>query len=401
MKFTSFTPKSLFFTACLTLAVFGGVNHSAAQISTVTITVKDTAETPTSITSSAGNTLCATTPTTLTVNGGSTGTSGQWEWFNADPVTGSPIPGATGNTYNVTPPVGTTTYYARATNTCNTTNAVALTITVNPTPTLTAILSNQTHCFGATVPVITLNGNTDTFTISGGAGIGLANQTVNNGEIPTFTATNTTSAPLTATLTITPKGNGCDGTPSTFTITVMPQVTVVPVASQTVCPGATVVVPFTGGANNPTSSVTYNWAQTNTAAVGSATSGTGDMNFTATNATTADLVANYKVTPVYTNGATVCEGTSELFTITVRPTPMGTLTAAAEVCEGQPIQLTFTATAGTGPFDLEIRPDNAAINTLYNDKVSGTAFDITPVPTSGSHTYDLMKITDDHGCVKQ
>lgn len=401
MKFSSFTPKSILFTAFLAGSVFGGVQQSTAQISTVTVTVNDTAETPTSITSSAGNAFCEATATTLTVNGGSTGTNGTWQWFNGDPATSSPISGATGTTYSVTPPVGTTTYYARATNSCNTTNAVSLTITVNPTPTLTSILSNQTHCFGALVPVVTLNGNTDTFIISGGAGIGLADQTVNNGEIPAFTTTNATNAPLTATITITPKANGCDGTPVTFTITVMPQVSVLPVASQTVCPDATVAVSFAGGVNNPTSGVTYNWTQTNSTAIGTATSGTGNINFTATNATAADLTGNFKVIPVYTNGATVCEGAEELFDITVRPAPMGTLAAAAEVCEGQAIQLTFTATAGTGPFDLEIRHDNAATNTLYNDKVSGTAFDITPVPVSGTHTYDLMKITDDHGCVKQ
>ncbi len=401
MNFVSLTPRSVLFSTCLALSVFGGVTRSAAQISTVTVTVKDTAETPTSITSAAGNTLCATTATTLTINGGATGTDGQWQWFNGDPATTSPISGANGNTYNVTPPVGTTTYYARANNSCNTTAAVALTITVNPTPTLTSVLTNQTYCFGATVPVLALNGNTDTFTISGGANIGLADQTVNNGEMPTFTAANTGNIPLTATITITPKANGCDGTPSTFTITVMPEVTVVPVAAQTVCPDATVVVAFTGGANNPASGVSFNWEQTNTVAIGSPNSGTGDINFTAANTTNTDLTGNFKVTPVYTHTTTVCEGIAATFDITVRPAPMGTLAAAAEVCEGQPIQLTFTATAGTGPFDLEIRQDNAATNTQYNDKVSGTAFDITPVPTTGAHTYDLMKITDDHGCVKQ
>ncbi|MCK7538012.1 MAG: hypothetical protein MZV63_47170 [Marinilabiliales bacterium] len=43
-----------------------------------------------------------------------------------------------------------------------------------------------------------------------------------SGNIPSFTATNIGTAPVTATITVTPSFEGCAGTPQTFTITVNP-----------------------------------------------------------------------------------------------------------------------------------------------------------------------------------
>ncbi|MDE3236627.1 MAG: PKD domain-containing protein, partial [Bacteroidota bacterium] len=43
-----------------------------------------------------------------------------------------------------------------------------------------------------------------------------------NGDIPSFTATNTSNAPALAHITVTPSANGCTGTPTSFTITVNP-----------------------------------------------------------------------------------------------------------------------------------------------------------------------------------
>ncbi len=63
--------------------------------------------------------------------------------------------------------------------------------------------------------------NTTTFNWTNDApSIGLASS--GTGDIPSFTAVNTGSTPIVATITVTPSVNGCTGTPIQFTITVNP-----------------------------------------------------------------------------------------------------------------------------------------------------------------------------------
>lgn len=78
------------------------------------------------------------------------------------------------------------------------------------------------------------------------------------GNIPSFTATNTTNSPITATITVTPKytnGGTCSGTSKTFTITVnpSPKITTQPV-SETICNGESTT--FTVAASNVSN---YQW----------------------------------------------------------------------------------------------------------------------------------------------
>jgi hypothetical protein len=96
-------------------------------------------------------------------------------------------------------------------------NSVTYTITVNPTPTVTAP-GNQTYCNGVTTSAISLSGTPSgvTYNITGGSSVGLANQTGVT-SIPAFTAVTGT-----ATVTITPVANGCTGNSVTYTVTVSP-----------------------------------------------------------------------------------------------------------------------------------------------------------------------------------
>lgn len=397
----------------LTVAILGtAALPSKAQISSVTITVNDTSVSATSINSSAGTTLCDGTQTVLQVSGGSLGTNAVWEWFDQDPSANaglSPIQSGSWDTLAVTPTVGTTDYYVRAVGSCNTTQLVSIAITVNPTPEVDPV-SSDSFCFGEQTSPIALNGTPTgiTFDISGGTDIGLADQTGVT-EIPSFVVANTTNTPLTNTITITPNVNGCAGTATTVDLTALPQVALAAaVADDTVCSGEAVAVNFVGNNNNPGSGVTFEWEQYDGGNIGNpTTSGTGDISFTASNPTNSAtsnvaVAGNYVVTPTYTLGTKVCtSASSDSFTIVVRPEPYGTLDAANEFCEGSPVQITFNATTGDGPFTLEIEQDGSGTNTGYNNVNSGTAVDITPAPASGSHTYDLMKITDANGCIKE
>ena len=93
--------------------------------------------------------------------------------------------------------------------TCVQTSAIRQ-LTVHPTPTVTDP-GDLTYCNGATV-TIPLSGSPSgvVYDITGGASVGLNNQT-GVAAIPTFTATNSGSVPVTATVTITPRANGCTG----------------------------------------------------------------------------------------------------------------------------------------------------------------------------------------------
>lgn len=99
------------------------------------------------------------------------------------------------------------------------------TVVVNPLPTVTAEPA-QVFCAGAAVPANTFAstpaGATYTWTNSNPA-IGLAASGVTS--VPAFTATNAGTAPITATITVTPTLTGCPGPPITYTITVNPQPT--------------------------------------------------------------------------------------------------------------------------------------------------------------------------------
>jgi len=73
-------------------------------------------------------------------------------------------------------------------------------------------------------------------------------------------------------------------------------------------------------------------------------------------------------------------------TLTVSDLPTGTLTNSGSICSGASTSLTFTKTAGTGPFDLVIN------GTTYPDIASGGTINISP--TDLSTTYTLTSITD-------
>jgi hypothetical protein len=168
------------------------------------------------------------------------------------------------------------------------------------------------------------------------------------GNLPSFTAVNTGTTPVTATINVTPSytngGLTCTGTATTFTITVNPTPTVNVVNNQTLCNGTnTTGVSFSGAVTG----TVYNWTNTTTS-VGLAASGTGNIpSFTATNATSSAVTATITVTPSYANAGVTCTGTPRTFTITVNPTPTATLAnpGTSVICQGSSV--TLTASGGS------------------------------------------------------
>lgn len=376
-----------------------------AQISTTTVTVNDSSSTMTPVAAASATpaSYCTGGTTQLSVTGGHLGTGAAWTWYADACPSPTATPVGTGASLAVSPTnTGTATitktYYVRAEGTCNTTACVPVTVTIYPTPTATAP-ANATYCNGTAIAATSLTGTPTgiSYDISGGSAIGLPDAT-NQTQIPGFTATISGTAPVTSTITITPKANGCTGTPVTFTITVLPTATMNIPANQTKCDSAnTDLVTFSTSTTGGT--VTYSWTNNNTS-IGLAASGTGGTipAFQAINNTCADTTATITVTPTLTSGTNTCAGTPVSFTIKVHPRPNGTIAGGA-YCQGSPINITYTATCGLSPYTIEYRESTASSNQSQSGVTNGAVITVTPQPTTaGNHTYNLMKVTDANGC---
>jgi gliding motility-associated-like protein len=168
---------------------------------------------------------CGSVTFTPTANVTSCGTGTltyQWTFTGGTPASSTNAnPGSV--TFSNT---GTNTVALSVTNDCGTTSA-SQNFTISSAPNVTVPI-DKILCAGSATGVFTFSssvpGTTYTWTNTNTA-IGLAasgSATSASPNIPSFTAANSTAAPITATITVTPV-NGCNGTPQSFTITVNPR----------------------------------------------------------------------------------------------------------------------------------------------------------------------------------
>ncbi|HNY01890.1 MAG TPA: Ig-like domain-containing protein, partial [Bacteroidales bacterium] len=201
-------------------------------------------------------------------------------------------------------------------------NPLIVDVTVNPLGQVnqpgSQVVCNNTSTAAINFSTTNTGGTTTYSWTNNRTSIGLAAS--GTGDIGAFTATNSSTAQVTATIVVTPhfanNGVSCTGSTKTFTIRVNPTGQVNQPANQTVCRNATTTVSFT--TNNTGGTTTYAWTNDNTS-IGLGASGSGNISFTALNSTTAPIIANITVTPTYTNSGVSCSGASKSFTITVNP----------------------------------------------------------------------------------
>ena len=331
----TFTSSSFLDNDTLNVIVSDGTCFNASSTVVVTVNPIPTVVVPL-------DTILCDAATTTTTNFTSSPIGATFTWTNDNTAIGLAANG-TGNiasftaTNTTTAPILATITVTPTANSCVGTSSTYM-ITVNPTPTI-VVPVNDTVCDGASVSATNYTSTTLGATFAwtnDNTAIGLAAN--GTGDIASFTATNTTTAPIVATITVTPTANSCIGTPSTYSIIVNPTPTVVVPANDTVCDAAlTTTTNFT----SPTVGATYSWTNDNTS-IGLAANGTGDIvSFTATNTTTAPIVANITVTP----SANTCVGTSSTYSITVNPTITVVVPANEIVCDAA----TTTATNFTSP----------------------------------------------------
>ena len=211
-------------------------------------------------------------------------------------------------------------------------------VVVNPSPTVTPV-SPITLCSGATVPAQTFTGTpaAATFTWTNNqTSIGLAAS--GNGALPSFTATNNTANPITATISVVPHLGTCNGTATNFNIIVNPVPTITTPTSNVYCEGATVPA-ITWTTSSPTGTVS--WTNNNTA-TGMGASGTGTIpTFTASQVTN-QTISTITATP--SQGA--CTGTPVTFNLTVNNAPSATITDIGPICSNVGFQTLVAATPG-------------------------------------------------------
>ena len=231
--------------------------------------------------------------------------------------------------------------------------AVTFTITVNPTPVVTEV-ADMTVCDGTTTEEIVFEANTTDGEVTyawtnSDPTIGLAAS--GTGNLPAFTATNTSNAQVTATIEVTPTytngGVSCEGAPMSFVITVNPAVVMATPANQVLCNGETTTAiefttTLTGG------EMTYAWT-CDQPEIGLAAEGTGNIAaFTAVNEGAAPVIATITVTPTYTAGGVACTGAPVSFTITVNPTPVMVEVEDITTCHDNTVNVTFATQIAEG-----------------------------------------------------
>lgn len=269
------------------------------------------------------------------------------------------------------------------------------TIVVSPTgstPTVN-VPANISVCNGQTVAANTFSsipaGGTFTWTNSNPA-IGLAAS--GTGSQPSFTATNTGSTTLTATITVTPSiAGGCPGTPNIYTITVLPTPIMSPVTPISVCTGS--IIPISAFVSTVTNT-TFNWTNTNSS-IGLVISGTGNVpSFTSANTSSSAIVGTINVIPNLNN---TCYGVPVSYTITVKPTPTITPLSNQAECVGNNVPAsTFSSTPAGAIFTWT--NSNPAIGLPANGTGDYTSFvGLNPGTTPITSTISVTPTIN--GCV--
>jgi hypothetical protein len=383
------------------IPVFSNAGTSCSgTASSFTITVNPTATVdPVSDQTVCNNSLTSAVNFTTPTSGAGTVS---YHWVNNTPSIGLAGSG-TGNLPSfvavnngvapVTATITVTPFYTSGGTACAGTPET-FTITVNPTAKVNSI-ANQTVCNNsATSPVnfaSTATGGTVNYSwTNNNTSIGLVGS--GNGNIPSFTATNNTNAPVTASITITPSysngGSACDGTPLTFTITVNPTATVNAISDQTVCSNTPVnTIMFSGNV----AGTVYNWTNNNSS-IGLASSGSGNIaSFVAKNSGTTAVTATITVIPTYTNGGASCSGSSKTFILKVNPLPVPSLKGPNPICPNT----TDVYTTESGMTNYTWTETGGAIT------AGGTVNDPTATITWGVGTgvkTIYINYTDNNGC---
>jgi gliding motility-associated-like protein len=295
------------------------------------------------------------------------------------------VPTATAGTYTY----NLVEFYDGGTPSCNAVNSSTL-FTVWGLPTAT-ISGAATICQNSGNRIITFTGGstspnyTFNYSINGG---NTSISAVNPSTTATVSSSTASAGTTTYSLINVTDANNCTTTiGQTIDILVHPTPTLSSSLNpSTICSGTA----FTYTPTGHVSGTSFTWARNTNASISElVTNGSDDIGETLTNTSSANVNATY----TYTLTANSCSNTQTV-TGVVRPAPQGSFTGNSRC--GSDInslgQLTWTATAGTGPFSLEYAPASKS------NVTSGISYSITAGTPTVDSTYTLTKVTDNFGC---
>ena len=303
-------------------------NICTGQSISVTVTVKPK---PTVTSSVSSQKICLPGLTSIALYGGVAGTTFSWtasasNASGASSGSGASIAQAL-NSLNGTSP-GTVTYTISPTINGCTGNPISAVVTIQPKPTITSSVTNQTICSTGQTSITLTNPNAVVGTAYNVAftAVNAAGAVIVAGGGPSINQTlNSIDGvnPGTVTYSITPIANGCSGAPISVVETVKPTPAFNPIPSPvSIWSGATV-------AYTPTFTIpgtTYNWTSTVSSAItGASVGGTSPINNLLFNISASTGTVTYSFAPAYSG----CIGLPQNFIATVNPNPVIAVTRTA------------------------------------------------------------------------
>ncbi len=291
--------------------------------------------------------------------------------------------------------------------TINYTNGNGCTAVAATSSTATTVHSLPQGSLTANGPFCVSGAGQLTWTSSAGTGPftviyndGAANRTASGVVSGTSFATYTTPVTSTTTYTLVSvtDANGCirttgfTGSAATITVNALPVVTFTAQPGSSACIGVGVTYSTQAGMTS------YVWGfpgvlNTDYSITSGGTGGSNTITLQYLTAGSKTVTINY----TNGNGCTAVAATSSTAT-TVNPLPQGSLTANGPFCVSGAGQLTWSSSAGTGPFTV-IYNDGAA-NRTASGVVSGTSFATFTTPVTSTTTYTLVSVTDANGCIR-
>lgn len=340
-------------------------------------------------------TICPGDIARLSINGGSLGTGASWHWYSSNCGVGSV---GTGASLDVSPS-STTTYFARAEGTCNTTGCASMQVIVNTESTNPTSISasNSDICVGGS----------STLTVNGGSlGTGASWQWYSGSCGGTFlgTGTSITVNPTSTTNYYVRAEGDCNLTSCVSrTINVAPDPTASINSSTTeVCSGGT--VSFTQTTSGGSGTITNQWQ--------TSTDGVNWNNWTtSTNPTTGPLTENTIFRLVRSASSNGCnDGISNTILIDVFPDPIITLqpTSPDPICVGGTTNpISTSASGGTGSFNYQWQYNNGGSwSNVSNGSPAGAtytgattnSFTASGFSNAGIYEYQCVISQSGNGC---
>lgn len=390
------TPKAL--------GAKSGAGCSAVAPTIVTVTVEPK---PRLSISPSTQTVCEGTPSSMVLSSTTVPGSGtlQFVQVSAVPTGGMTLTSAPKTTYlngeaitdvwsNPTINVQTVTYTFRSQIVgglgCSSED-ITVVLTVNPSPTITA--SAQADICNGDFINITLTpdvANTVAqWTVSAPPTIvGASNGA---GNLIFQTLFNSGTAPATATYTVTPRVNGCNGTPIVINVGVNPKPRIDGLISPvTVCHGSSLNVTL----NNTIAGARYIWTVDNPSGLPGiteqTTAGAGIINQALLNTTGSQATLTYTITPF---GPTACPGDQKIMIVTVAPEITAQfISTSSSICKGSS-EFLIMQIDGQAPFQM-VYSDGTTDFTLPN---TGN-FKVIQVQPTVTTTYTIKSIRDALGC---